>query len=92
MKSLSTLTFPTVSIEDCFTEQTETFEAPLFERNGTIYCDSESENAYLFSDYYGEFRGNTMWVNPILEEWAVENFGENAYWDWENAGCLVLSL
>jgi hypothetical protein len=91
MKKLSNLKLPQEKLFD--TDESFTMvTAPLFELDGNIYCNSECEYAYLFSDYYGEFRGECSWINPKLEEWAVENFGEDAYWEWENPGCLCLCV
>jgi len=39
-------------------------------------------------DYYGEYRGGCAWINPILEKFAADN---KCYWEWENAGCIVLN-
>jgi YHS domain-containing protein len=75
----------------------KTVSAPIFERDGKIYCYSEncnefSEGAQLFSDYYGEFRGGYAWVSEKLEKWAKEHIDPNAYWEWENAGLLCLAV
>ncbi len=37
------------------------------------------------ADYYGEFRGGDMYINPALESWAKAKGG---YWEWQNPGCI----
>lgn len=66
--------------------------APIFERDGNIYCKAVDEEGSFFADYYGEFRGNLPWVSEKLETWAKENFGEGAYWEWENPEELCLAI
>lgn len=102
MKKLDPKTFPTV-IDECnkwdkiakeFTAKT--LRAPIFEKDGNIFCHSEdgpnSEGAIFFSDYHGEFRGNIAWINEDLEKWAKEHVSKDAYWEWENPGMLCLAL
>lgn len=96
--TLNTESLPVIHNEyEQFDKATKSFigkdiVAPVFERDGQIFCDSECENAALFSDYHGEFHGGYAWVNPILEDWAKKEYGKDAYWEWENAGLLCLAI
>jgi hypothetical protein len=65
-------------------------KAPIFERDGQVLCALDTGDGYLFADYDGEYRTDWPWINPILEDWAKENFGKGSYWEWENSGCLSL--
>lgn len=52
-----------------------------------------AEDGKSFADFYGEFRGGYPWIHPSLEKWANDmgqEMGRKFYWDWENAGCLIL--
>lgn len=103
MNKLDKSTFPTV-LDECNKWDKEkkefipkTLSAPIFERDGKIYCHSEnngefSEGAMFFSDYWGEFRGNISWVSEELTKWAKENIDESAYWEWESPGLLCLAV
>ena len=104
MKTLNPETFPTV-VDECNQWDTaskthipKTLSAPIFEKDGNIYCHSEdgpkAEGAIFFSDYYGEFRNNggCTWINEDMEKWAKKHYGKNAHWEWENRGLLCLSL
>ena len=53
----------------------------FFERNGLIYVSAENGDNY--ADYY-----NYMFIDEKLEDLA-DSF--DTYWDWENAGSIVLS-
>jgi len=66
--------------------QSEITERPpkVYEREGQIKLSSEEGDE--FSDYYGEFY-EPMYVDARLEAIADKY---NSYWDWENAGTLVL--
>lgn len=85
MSLLKNIKLPTVEFDE------KIYEAPIFERDGQLFCDSECENAFLFSDYYGVYRGGYAWINELLEKWAKDNFN-GAYWEWESAGCLALCI
>jgi hypothetical protein len=39
------------------------------------------------ADYYGEFHGGYSHIAPELEDIAIDN---DAYWEWENPGAIVL--
>lgn len=57
-----------------------------FERDGILHISGEhGDNA---CDYYGEHRGESLWINPALEQWAKDNGG---YFEWQNAGCIVFN-
>lgn len=95
-------TFPTQVDEfaiwnrDTKTHEPKTYSAPIFERDGMIYCHSEvvdelSEGAHLFSAYDCEFR-EPLWVHPELEDWAKEHISPDAYWEWENPALLCLAV
>lgn len=66
--------------------------APIIIRDNTIICSGDTDISYLWLDYYGEYRGGYPWINPKLEAWAKENFGENAYWEWESPGAISLCI
>jgi hypothetical protein len=76
----------------CALDEKTVIEAPIYEKDGHIYCNGEHENSSYFCDYWGEFRGNISYVSEQLENWAKENFGDSAYWEWENPGLLVLVI
>lgn len=67
-------------------------EAPLFIRDNQIICCGGHNGSSLFMDYYGEYRGGISFVSEKLEQWARENFGESAFWEWENPECLCLNF
>lgn len=67
-------------------------EAPIKIIDNKIVCLGDLENSVLWFDYYGEFRGESMWINEKLEAWAKANFGKNAYWEWENISLLSLCI
>jgi len=50
--------------------------------NGVMICVSAEEGDGV-ADYYGEFRGGDMWIDPRLEAWAEKH---GAYWEWYNPG------
>ena len=56
----------------------------VYEREGQIKLSSEEGDE--FSDYYGEFY-EPLYVDARLEAIADKY---NSYWEWENAGTLVL--
>jgi len=96
-EKLKTLTLPT-AIEPCFSfdkVKKEFIEkevtAKITEKNGVIYCCSDSPFSDLFSSYECEIRGRN-WISEDLDKWAIDNFGKGAYWEWENATklCLVI--
>ncbi len=88
--TLNKKTFPKFEIEDVVS-----YTAPIFSRDGKIYCHSEvgeeSEGAFAFSDYYGEMN-NSMWISDALSAWAKKHVSPDAYWEWENASLLVLNV
>jgi len=54
-----------------------------FIRDGILFVSAEyGDDA---ADYYGEFRGGYAWINPKLEDLAKKN---NAFWEWQNPGCI----
>jgi hypothetical protein len=40
-----------------------------------------------FADYYGEFTGGDMWVDPRVEKIVTRNGG---YVEWDNPGCVSI--
>lgn len=67
-------------------EYVDGFVAPRgFIRDGMLFVSGEEGDDAC--DYYGEYRGGFAWINPVLENFAEKN---NCYWEWENAGCIVL--
>ena len=68
-------------------EYVDGFVAPRgFIRDGYLFVSGEEGDDAM--DYYGEYRGGYAWINPVLEQFAADN---NCYWEWENAGCIVLN-
>lgn len=55
-----------------------------FVKDGFIYVSAEDGN--YFADYYGEYK-EEMYIDPRLEK-IGEKYG--MYWDWEDAGSIVL--
>jgi hypothetical protein len=45
------------------------------------------EDGEGFIDYYGDFRGGYPYIAPELVSWAEKN---GAYWEWRDAGSIVL--
>ncbi len=60
---------------------------PLLERDDGVFVSAEHENSWYFADYYGEFRGGSMWINPDLEK-GLSAFG--FFLEWVNPGLLRL--
>lgn len=58
----------------------------VFERDSSLYVSAE--DGYGFADAYGEFRGGYQWIDPRLVDIAKAN---GCYWEWVNAGCIVLA-
>ena len=56
-----------------------------FIRDGMLYVSAEEGDDA--ADYYGEYRGGDPWINPKLEELACNN---DAFWEWQNPGCIEL--
>jgi hypothetical protein len=56
-----------------------------FVRDGFIYLSAEDGSH--FADYYGEFKGEEMYIDPRLEKIADKY---DMYWDWENPGTIIL--
>ncbi len=56
-----------------------------FVRDGFIYLSAE-DGSY-FADYYGEFKGEEMYIDPRLEKIADKY---DMMWDWENSGTIIL--
>ena len=56
-----------------------------FIRDGMLFVSGEEGDDAC--DYYGEYRGGFPFINPILEKFAADN---GCYFEFENAGCLVL--
>lgn len=63
----------------------------IIERDDEIVLIAEDIGGLHFADYYGELH-EYSWINPLLDEWAVENFGKDAFWEWENPSVLVLNI
>lgn len=38
-------------------------------------------------DYYGEYRGGSLWIDPKLVAYAAKM---NAFWEWECPACIFL--
>jgi hypothetical protein len=57
-----------------------------FIRDGYLYVSAE--NGDDAADYYGEYHGGYAWINPILEKFATDN---KCYWEWQDAGTIVLN-
>lgn len=51
-----------------------------FIKNETLYISAEDGNG--FADYY-----NLLYIDPELEKWAEKR---GLYWDWEDAGSIML--
>ncbi|MBM25906.1 MAG: hypothetical protein CL760_09515 [Chloroflexi bacterium] len=69
-------------------ESTQT--APIRLVDGTIVCGDNSGNNQYWFDYYGELQHGCTWIREDLEKWAIDNFGKNSYWEWENPEMLSL--
>lgn len=55
---------------------------------GRFNLSGEHEVSQMYiCDYYGEFRGNRPWINPVLEQWAEQN---GYFWDWMNPAGIYL--
>ncbi len=55
-------------------------------------CDDYSSN---LANYYGqneEFGDGIPWICEELQQWAKDNYGKDAFWDWENPEMISLSL
>lgn len=61
----------------------------VFIEGDQIHVNGETDNGYLFMDYYGEFRGGFPWISPELEAFAKEVGG---YWEWDHPGSISLAL
>jgi len=66
--------------------------APIFvRRSGEIVLSAEDNTESYFADYYGEYAPKgykgCAWVHERLEKWASDH---DCFWEWENAGCLIL--
>ena len=71
-----------------FDRETKEFEnvygsPTVIERDGLVIVSAEDGKG--FADYYGEFTGGDMWINPELEAIAKKHGG---YWEWESAGAI----
>lgn len=64
----------------------ETTVSPtVIERDGKIVVSAE--DGLYWADYYGEFHGGDMYIDPILEAFAKER---GLFWEWENPGAISL--
>lgn len=75
----------TVKGLDANYEMTRDVHIPAFFRDNEIIISAENVDSEYFADYYGEFRGGGMWVNPELEA-ALSKIG--CFLEWVNPGCL----
>lgn len=57
----------------------------VIERDDKIIVSAE--DGLLWADYYGEFSGGDMWIEPVLEAFAKEH---GLHWEWENPGAISL--
>lgn len=55
-------------------------------RDGQTFVSAEEGDG--LADYYGEFTGGHPFIHPALETWATEH---DSFWDWADAGTLILS-
>lgn len=62
---------------------------PSFIANGILHVDGEREHGVCWLDYYGEFRGGGMWINPELEQWATKHGG---FWEWKDPGSISFHI
>jgi hypothetical protein len=44
-----------------------------------------AEDGGYFADYYGEYRGGYPWIDPRVEQWAVDN---GMHLEWQNPGAV----
>jgi len=57
-----------------------------FERDGLLFVSAEDGQG--FADYYGQFTGGYPYIDERLEKFAEKH---GCYWEWQDAGCIVLA-
>ena len=85
---------PTITLYEVMTQddagkyviESETATPYMWWRDGNLYLSAEEDDG--LASYYGLGRGDYQEIHPELEKWA-EDMG--CFWEWENAGCLVLA-
>jgi hypothetical protein len=62
---------------------------PVFERSDIEYfgISAEEEDSYKWLDYWGEYRGNCVWVNEEIEN-VLDKY--DLFAEWENPGYMVV--
>ena len=57
-----------------------------FERDGLLFVSAEDGKG--FADYYGEFTGGYSYIDERLEKFAEK---QDCWWEWHDAGTIVLA-